>query len=463
MLRRMGGVELVSRANRALRPPLLIHVAWQERAESNARALAEALHQRLSGFRQPATETEQHRPRIPLSHPPGVQLRFCMGRKGADGQLRIPPIDLCEAERHLVVLLIDHEMFAFRHRGWAAWVDELSGRMGQSEDGARPHLLLPVGTIGSAQRLCDSIAGLNLLDAQAYSGLLNDEELIQALLLVCIRMLKPGSSDATGTISVFLSHAKRGAGKRADEWRDLQGGESIAHALRRYLLEHTQARVFFDRNSLLHGAPVERSLRAAIERSALLVVRTDTYLESEWCQLELRLAREKARPIVVVDALERGLPGGSPLFGHAPVVKWEEGIPTIVSTLLQELLRLSNARRLCDRIAELSSESPRFCASPPDLITIAALRSRSPSTLLYPDPPLPRDALLPCQALLPGVRVRSILEHLAFRPLDGEPAHGHDEKPRRASLRAVDLARRRWPEHHLEHRTRATACRGHVL
>jgi hypothetical protein len=140
----------------------------------------------------------------------------------------------------------------------------------------------------------------------------------------------------------------------------------------------------------------------------MLVVLSDQFAESEWCLGELRHAREAARPMVVVDAVARGMANPPTTLGRAPRFRYEglESIERIVSALLLETLRqrcfhsVVHSRGLHDLTPLLA----------PDEFDLSALSP--PGNIVYPDPPLPLKEVTRLERYGGGHRVRTLLEHL---------------------------------------------------
>src|SRR5262249_51834193 len=122
------------------------------------------------------------------------------------------------------------------------------------------------------------------------------ERLLQHLLLQCCRLLggrgrgDPDDRRGAAPLKLFLSHTKR----------DSEGLE-VATAVKGYLDTLAVDR-FFDAVSIQPGDHLTQELKAAIADSALVCIRTDSYVSSPWCRQELSFAKRRGRPMVVIDA-----------------------------------------------------------------------------------------------------------------------------------------------------------------
>ena len=78
---------------------------------------------------------------------------------------------------------------------------------------------------------------------------------------------------------------------------------------------------FFDEVSIQPGDSISDELRRSIKDSALVAIRTDGYVSSPWCRLEVALAKRAHRPMVVLDALFDKEPRSSPFLTNLPSIR----------------------------------------------------------------------------------------------------------------------------------------------
>lgn len=227
----------------------------------------------------------------------------------------------------------------------------------------------------------------------------------------------------TPPIRVFISHAK------AD-------GVPIAEALRHTILQHGQLQAFFDESDLAIGYGFASTLErgagfgtalAEGGTAAMIAVYTDAYAHRPWCQRELRLARIpepiapreggvpcwRAKPLVVVEALQQGNTRFLPEAGYAPLLTWQpKEVGTLIDRLLRELLFFSFNQMRAQRLPQAKDGGRHALNCPPDLHLLRYLKCRDPKlTEVAVPPPGPagedRTAL---EDLAGGIRIRTFHE-----------------------------------------------------
>lgn len=224
-------------------------------------------------------------------------------------------------------------------------------------------------------------------------------------------------------ITVFISHAK------AD-------GVRIGEALRQAILHQGQLQAFFDESDLAIGylfqSALERGASAGRAQgeggtAAMIAVYTDAYANRPWCQRELRLARTpepvaplgggltcwRAKPLVVVEALQRGNTRFLPEAGYAPLLTWQPAeAGAIVDRLLRELMFFSFNQMRAQRLPQAADGGRHALNCLPDLHLLRHLVRRVPElTEVAVPPPGPtgedRKAL---EDLAGGIRIRTFHE-----------------------------------------------------
>jgi tetratricopeptide (TPR) repeat protein len=233
------------------------------------------------------------------------------------------------------------------------------------------------------------------------------ERLMQHVLLQCCRLLGGRAQSVTdenqgaAPLKLFLSHTKR----------DPQGRQ-IAKAVKEYLDTLAVDR-FFDEVSIQPGDVLSNTLVAAIRDSALVCVRTDSYVSSPWCRQELACAKQHGRPMIVVDALSYRERRASPLLSHLPSVRMATGLTdslameAMINLIVLEIVAFLHANKQLAllRQAGLIAGDVVLVTRPPEIGDIARLRSAraasasGPVTFLYPDPMMPTEEAVDFAAL----------------------------------------------------------------
>lgn len=410
---------------------LIVHVIWDSQ-DVALHPFAEFLQSRLSRFRRNESDhiiDENLPPADPyldqlswgVAQSPGIPVRFAVSRI-TESQFELPrDIQPGEAKQHALILLISSSMFRQRDE-WGPWLENQIQNLEFTNC-----VLIPIGNTRGAQNLCEATRRISIL-----AGNVGHELLLQNISLVLLRRCLSGvnctqdDADNGKNISVFLSHTKRGPGLSFEDEKlenaiNDKGGEPIALSLRTYLQEETQAGVFFDRNNLPHSENVKLGIANAIEKSVVVVVLTDHFADSNWCQFELGLANSLGRPIIVLDAIDSGLKTPPLYLSNIPIVKSTVGVKRIISILLLQLLR--------DRYFKLrfkdfgTIEEGISQALAPNWESLVKLNSEKTHTIVYPDPPLSSAALAPLQKANKNLRWYSLLEYITARQFKNNSRH----------------------------------------
>lgn len=369
--------------------PLAVHIVYETAPAGSyppgskhpAEAFAHQLHSRLC-----------HGDRAT-----GVPVR--LWRSNAAGLLpRAVPFS--DAEKNLVVLLVDQALFESREK-WREYIKALA--KAKSEH----NLILPVAVGADAARVASDLGDVNHIIVRDPELLPEEERCYQAIYTAILRLLVPGLP------CVFLCHAK------AD-------GVPIASKVRQYLYEETQLSCFFDMHDIPHGHEVSKSIEDFLSRSVVLVVWTDRLLDSPWCQFEIIQARRLQRPMLVLDALEEKTPRLFPFLGNMPVVRWKANPGTVVGAILLELIRTHHLEAIFRLMTRGEKKlQPSFRLHPPDPLANQLAGAGLPGTgsppasprqvSVYPDPPLKPGELDIISTLIPGSRFLSLAEWHALR------------------------------------------------
>jgi hypothetical protein len=188
----------------------------------------------------------------------------------------------------------------------------------------------------------------------------------------------------------------------------------VVEALRGYLMQDQPIKVWFDSGDIPGGSRFTREIAAGIEDASLLCVRTDHYVSREWCRKEVLLAKERSRPMVVINALTGNEVRSFPYLGNVPELRWNGRPEAAVDLLLKETLRHLYSGLALD---EWKQPGDRVFLYPPEHLTTVGL---PPGTrVLYPDPPLGKEET--DTLAKGGITVATPLERLASRrPLAGD-------------------------------------------
>jgi hypothetical protein len=219
------------------------------------------------------------------------------------------------------------------------------------------------------------------------------DQILQLAILQACRLVsgRPrnvgGPQKSASPLKLFLSHTKRDP-----------AGLKIAKMLKRHL-DELRVGKFFDEVSIQPGDDLADALGAAIDDAALVAIRTDHYVTSPWCRMELDLAKRRGRPMIVVDALSTREQRSSHLLANLPSVRLAEDeaqdaakLTWIATSVALEALRFLYAGKQLELLKEGRLVTPEtiLLTRPPEIRDLVAVRDAGATTpmVLYPDPAL---------------------------------------------------------------------------
>lgn len=202
-------------------------------------------------------------------------------------------------------------------------------------------------------------------------------------------------------VRIFLSHARIDGKNYADELND-------------YLSTNTPLDRFIDVYNIPKGEDFEKTINRYLDGSALLILYTDAYSSREWCQHEALYAKYKGRPIVLVDALEKGEPRRFPYIANVKTIHLGHDIISnnkkrdIIYAVLIETLKIKYNELFLAYLESLynlkKGQTVIFCY-PPELYTLlTSLKNESgTNNIFYPEPPLNKNEIRILQTFKPNL------------------------------------------------------------
>jgi len=337
-------------------PPLMVHLIFHPASEA-ARRHARQLHHALN--EDPAS--------------PGLRVPTALMPE--DGTF-LPPksLDLDEAEHSVVVVLADDTMVIEQglpagRQSWAAFVADIAARC---RDGR--HRFLPVQLSEAAWPLHDDLSTTNFIRGYDQEEAERASGIERKIVIEICRFLLGKARGEKVPVTVFLSHAKR----------DIDTEPKLFHALVEHLNATQPVEAWVDSAGIESGGNFEEAIEKGIRTAAVLVLATTNYSSRPWCRREVLLAKQHARPVVVIDGLHALDTRSFPYIGNVPVIAWGHGgARRAVDLLLKEYLKQLHVMKLLER-QRLGEEC--VLPVPPELATIVRLPKDKP--ILYPDPPL---------------------------------------------------------------------------
>lgn len=201
-------------------------------------------------------------------------------------------------------------------------------------------------------------------------------------------------------VRIFLSHA------RID-------GQNYADKFNEYLSTNTSLDRFIDVYNIHKGEDFEKTIDKYLDGSALLIIYTDAYSSREWCQHEVLYAKNKGRPIVLVDAIENGEPRRFPYMANVKTIHLghesisNNKIRDIIYSVLIETLKVKYNELFLsylESLYDLEGQTTIF-SYPPELYTllIHSKNGGEQNNIFYPEPPLNKNEIHILQTLNPNL------------------------------------------------------------
>lgn len=278
--------------------PLQVHLIWHPRGDAVCRPLADRIYTLLN--------RDPFQPLVP-----GIGIPVFFRSVGAvrDDPLSAPaPIEVPADSHDLRIALVTPDFVL--DKTWKAYRDDCARTAAQRRNRAT---LVQIALGSGLAAGDDKVVVLDPAQPRTPELVLQNV-LMQACRLLAHRSRAAGAAtSATGRgaapLKLFLSHTKRD-----------KLGLRIALALKDYLDGSTTDR-FFDDVSIQPGDGITAELEASIADSALVAIRTDGYVASPWCRIELALAKRNRRPMVVLDALSTAEPRSSSFTSNLASVR----------------------------------------------------------------------------------------------------------------------------------------------
>ncbi|MFK7799873.1 MAG: TIR domain-containing protein [Aureispira sp.] len=232
-----------------------------------------------------------------------------------------------------------------------------------------------------------AINGFNRIELQDCPEEMREEILLRRLTFRLTQELYEKQGNEPLPLTLFLSHA------RID-------GATMAKKFQKVIQQiEENLNTFIDVRNIGIGADFEQLIHKHIVRSVFLVINTNAYNEREWCLKELLFAKEKKRPIVVVNVQRDIIRRTSPYIGNTPVIhspillvekesyNYKQECERITYYVLIETLRYAYHQELLKAKVNGKKNVLIFPVAP-ELLTMHQQKVSPKQLLVYPDPPL---------------------------------------------------------------------------
>lgn len=279
----------------------------------------------------------------------------------------IKEIDFSESDKTAVIVLIDENMFCSE-----VWRNYLQQIVLISTTNANVKIY-PIALYQYGFEILNDISKGQGLKAESNNYSFKDNwDLIQTRLL---EFLYRFLTDPNSKVQLFISHAKKDCECKAKQLRD-------------YLNSNTKLKAFFDANDILDANDFEEQLKDNVEKSLLVVLKSDAYSEREWCRKEVIIAKRNNIPTIVVDCINKGSKRLFPYLGNCPMVQYSDNWSEMIICLLKSALNQTYQNILLNKLKANDTSINDIIPHMPELFSFVGLKNDESQKVIYPEPPL---------------------------------------------------------------------------
>lgn len=375
--------------------PFVIYVAWHPLFEEG-KQYAERIYQTFNrNFADP------------FSRSIGVPV-FYRSISNSGSEEEVPAaIDPNGAEHTAIVLLVDDCMVIHRQQ-WAGYLQQLIAL----DKGNQQVRIYPVAISKTAFSVSDVVNDKNFVRVFEKETTEQKARFLNVTLahefcrlILGFQRATDAKQDSLPRLKLFLSHSK------AD-------GVEITKLLKYWIQEFTGLETFFDATDISPGELFAEAIDKGVGNSSLLVVQTDIFSSREWCRAEVLEAKRHNRPVVVVNALDKGESRSFPYMSNVPVIRWKNEnaadfsslIERIILTVLLETLRHAYQGKRIDyqfKTFLKPGTDYKLLKHAPELLDLVNTEDGSINLkqhYIYPDPPLGNGELQILRRCMPGAQ-----------------------------------------------------------
>lgn len=287
-------------------------------------------------------------------------------RTGGDGS-QIPGIEFRQNSKNVIFLLVDELMYCCPT--WKAYIDSLLSTMDANTK------IYPISLFKYAYDISADLQKKQFITLKSYSIKDNWPEFQTRIFDVLIRFI---TEKETEKLKLFISHSKNDTDHL---------GEIKAKELREYLRSNTKLDSFFDANDIVDGYDFEKQIKDNVNKSLLLILKTDTYSEREWCRIEALAGKRNKVPGIAVSLINGSVKRNFPYLGNVPLIRYNNNWIDIINLLLRTALDQYYQEKLLSVIKN-TIEFDEYCILPfaPELLSLSLIDKNK--KVLYPEPPL---------------------------------------------------------------------------
>lgn len=287
-------------------------------------------------------------------------------RTGGNDQ-NIPDINLNQSCKNAIIILVDEQMYCCPY--WTIYINNLLDKIDSNTQ------IIPVSLFKYSYDINERITKIQFISLKSFSIKESWNEFKIRIFDSLIRFI---TNKQTEKLKLFISHSKK----------DVDGlGEMKAKELRNYLRTDTKLDSFFDANDILDGYDFEKQITNNVEKSLLIILKTNTYSEREWCRIEALAGKRSKVPTIAVSLINGSVKRNFPYLGNTPLIRYENNWEDIICLLLRTALDQYYQEQLLNEISKISNKD-NYCILPfaPELLSFCLIDKNK--NILYPEPPL---------------------------------------------------------------------------
>jgi hypothetical protein len=333
---------------------------------------------------------------------PGIRIPIYFTPDDGSHEPPVPHI-ATEAERVVVVLLCDDHLAGnarTRNKSGITWGEYAVQLHQLCQASPETCWFVPIQLTETAFPIDKRLDDINFLQAWKFGNSESRIFVARRLMNLLIRIILKMQTGHTTIIrnqefpplKIFISHTKL----------DLDKEPKVVQTLLDYLKAENPEKTWFDSGDIVIGSLFKDAIERGLSDTVLLAVLTDSYSSRSWCRRELLLAKQKQRPVVVVNALQEREIRSFPYAGNTPVIRWNKHPQDVVDLLLLETLRHIYAEETLNNQKREDDEIFPGC---PELVTML---NRKCKVILYPDPPLGPEELTLLETT--GIKIQTPLQ-----------------------------------------------------
>ena len=203
---------------------------------------------------------------------------------------------------------------------------------------------------------------------------------------ICQEMQRRFTKD-DAPLKIFLSHCKKN-----------NDGLDLVKKLREFISCNLCLGSFYDVTEIRPGFDFKQEINSNLEKSSVMVVHTDAYSSSYWCQHEINYAKEVQVPIVVVDALDNYTDRYLTTLANVPSIRLElekertnHDLFSLLISILVETIRCNYVQLLFafyQNQGWIPKENIKCIVRPPEINSVVDLLGLGDShkQVCYPEP-----------------------------------------------------------------------------